>query len=739
MRKLMWFSIGFAATCGIGANFLHSTALLWLALGCLLIALLILLTCREKVRFVAVVALGCAIGACWFWLFDLWQLDMLRQLDAHTVSLSAEITDYSYETTYGCTADAVTQINGKRYRVRLYTDEENSLWPGDQVHGEFRLRLTAGGVEDDTYHKGDGIFLLAYPMGEQSVTRVGTSPARYFPAVMRNELKTLLKNVFPEDAAGFACALLLGDSGELSYAQDTAFRVSGIRHVIAVSGLHVSILFSLVYTIAGKKRGLTAMLGIPVLLLFAAVTGFTPPVTRACVMQLVMILALLVGREYDPPTALSLAVLIMLAVNPLAVTSVSLQLSTACMIGILFFSEKLQGYLMRVFRVRSTAVTRWITGAVSVALSATVMTMPLCAWYFGSVSLIGIVTNLLTLWVISFIFYGILLVCLTGYLWLPISHGIAWLIAWPIRYVLAVARWLSAFPWAAVYTSSLYTVLWLVFCYALLAIFLCSKRKRAGVLAACVLLGLFLSIGANALEPRLENYRVTVLDVGQGQCILLQSRGSTYLVDCGGDSDIGAADLAAETLLSQGIRHLDGLILTHDDRDHTGGAAYLLSRIEVGAVYMPLTAKEIYGVLAQDYGDKLCRVGQKSVFSCGDARITVFPGTASKSDNESSLCILFQAENCDILITDDRSTVGERHLLENAELPKLEVLIVGHHGAGDAAGMELLRATMPDVAVISVGGDNRYGHPNQETLARLLLFGCQIRRTDQEGTIIIRG
>jgi competence protein ComEC len=148
-----------------------------------------------------------------------------------------------------------------------------------------------------------------------------------------------VESAFPADTAAFAKALLLGDSSGLNYELDTAFKLSGIRHIIAVSGLHVSILFSLMYILAGKRKVLTALLGIPVLFLFAAVAGFSPSIVRACVMQVLMIVAMLLDKEYDPPTALSFAVLLMLAVNPSAVTSVSLQLSVGCMMGIFMFSQ----------------------------------------------------------------------------------------------------------------------------------------------------------------------------------------------------------------------------------------------------------------------------------------------------------------------------------------------------------------------------------------------------------------
>ena len=116
----------------------------------------------------------------------------------------------------------------------------------------------------------------------------------------------------------------------------------------------------------------------------------------------------------------------------------------------------------------------------------------------------------------------------------------------------------------------------------------------------------------------------------------------------------------------------------------------------------------------------------------------MFPGGNQGKENEISMCILFQAEDCDILITGDRGVGGEQALLESYDLPELELLIAGHHGAGDASGFELLSKTKPKTVAISVGEGNPYGHPTKQVLDRLAQFGCRVLRTDQQGTIIFR-
>ena len=244
---------------------------------------------------------------------------------------------------------------------------------------------------------------------------------------------------------------------------------------------------------------------------------------------------------------------------------------------------------------------------------------------------------------------------------------------------------------------------------------------------------------ASWVEPLTWECRMTVLDVGQGQCILLQSEGKTYLVDCGGDHDDTTADLAAETLLSQGIFRLDGLILTHYDRDHSGGAANLLSRVDADVVFLPDAADEAAvgaRIEAQTEGE-IVLVSRNLELACGDLNMTIYRPALENSDNDASLAVLFQTESCGILITGDRSDFGERRLVA-AGVPDVDVLIAGHHGSGYSTCPELLEAAKPETAIISVGADNPYGHPSPAVLERLTLAGCEIYRTDQCGTIVYR-
>lgn len=749
MRRLMWFAIGFAGACALGIYLSYGIWLLLAALFCLPSAIVLGRRNSQNRKRTSLALWGCLVCFLWLFGYDSLYLSSARELDGQTEILAVEITDYGNQMDYGTVAEGKLKIDNKTYRVRVYLEGEQSLSPGNRIEGKFRLRYTAaGGAQKETYHQGEGIFLLAYQEEEPVISFCQPGYLEYLGPRLRYKITGIMDLVFPADVNGFARALLLGDSSLLTYEEDRVFQISGLRHIIAVSGLHVSILFSLVYMLAGKHRGLTALIGIPVLLLFAAAAGFTPSITRACLMQILMILGLLLNREYDPPTALSFAVVTMLFVNPQTITSMSFQLSASCMVGIFLFSQRITNYLLNEKRLGAAKgkpvcvrLIQWLCSSVAATLSAMTTTIPLCVWYFGCVSLVGILSNLLTLWVISFIFYGIMLACTAGAIWLPLGKAIAWCAGWAIRYVLLVAKTLSAFPLAAVYVYSTYIVAWLVFCYILFAVFLSSREKHPVLFTCCIMIALGISIGASYLEARADAYRITMLDVGQGQCIILQNETGYYLVDCGGDTPEKAADMAGDYLLSMGITCLDGIIVTHYDTDHAGGIPLLLTRISAQKLYLPNVQDtgSIRDQLIRTCGERIIWVEPEAIVTIPEADIRVFAAAPGESDNESSLCILFQPENCDILITGDRTASGERALMAQTELPELEILIAGHHGGASSTGDELLKKTSPAVVLISVGEDNMYGHPSRLTLDRLSLHGCKVFRTDIEGTIIIGG
>lgn len=730
MRGLLWFSLGFGAACGFCAYGRHPLTLL-LPLA---VFLLSFLTGEKKTRKFLISALGIACGLLWFFRFESKVLAPVYAMDGMTQTVTIRCDSFPEETEYGYRAEGTLMLDDRNYTVLCNLKSGTEVSPGILLSGPFSFRVTAPGASaDSAYHQGEKIFLLAYPEGKLTMTQVEGS-WRHCVALLRHKMTGILDENLPADAARFSKALMLGDDTDLNYETKTDLTVSGIRHIVAVSGLHVSILFSLVYQLTFRKRLLTAAVLFPVMLVFAAMTGFTPSVSRACIMAGMMLLAMPVKREYDGPAALSLAGLLLLLHNPLAITSGSFQLSFSSVAGIYLFSTRIRGWLyVQLSKKLPEALVRYLATSVSITLGATVLTVPLSALQFGTVSLAAVITNLLVLWVVSMIFYGLIALCLVSGTFPAATLVLGKVLTGLIRYVLTVARVIADFPLAAVYTRSPYIAAWMIFVCGLLILYLVTDSRKADLLLCGLSVSLCVSLLASWTEPLLEDFRFTVLDVGQGQSLLLQTEGKTFLVDCGGSNDTVAADAAAEALLSQGISRLDGLILTHLDDDHAGAVGELLTRVDTDLLILP----PVFSEETWPAGETIY-AAEELALSFGTANIRIYPSETFGNDNENSICILFDTKNCDILVTGDRSEAGERQLLESAAIPDVDVLVAGHHGSKHATCQELLEAVRPEIVCISAARKNAFGHPAPELLERLENFGCTVYRTDLQGDIIIR-
>ncbi len=745
MRKLLWFTLGFGAACALGTYFAPGTWLLFLCSVSLLIYGGFSLARHRGIAFAAaaLAALGLSVGCCWFSIFNSIYLSPVRFLDGKTEQISLYVKDYPAETDYGLRIDGAVTLNDRAYGCRLYLNSDEVMpQPGDTVAVKARLRMTVeGGTHEPTYHRTEGVYLLAY--AEDAPTLIpGKDSIRTFPARLRQEISSLLEDLFDCDTVGFAKALLLGDKSALTYTQRNNLSISGISHVVAVSGMHLSIAFGMVQVLIFRRRFLAALLGLPAIWLFTAVAGFTPSVVRSAVMLSLSIIAQVVDREYDGPTALTIGALALLIVNPTVIASVGFQLSVGAVVGIQCFAQPMTqwicgecahlGYLGKLIRYLLTTV--------AVSLSTAVFTVPLLALHFRMVSLIAPITNALLLWAVNWCFYGTVGACILGTFWPMGGMVFAELSGWLIRYIMEIGELFGKIPCAAAYTQyNPYFTVVLIGAGVLLSLFLINQYKGKLLLAGGLSFLLLLSLLLPALESLLEDYRVTVLDVGQGQCVVLQSSGRTFVVDCGGSEREAAGEAAARYLSTQGITRIDGLILTHYDDDHISGAAHFLSRIRVDALYLPLVTDDPACRTLGELGSRVYYVEKDLSITWEDASLSVFAPVMEGKSNESGLSVLFTAGKYDTLITGDMSISGEWQLLKKKSLPRLELLIAGHHGAKNSTGDALLDLLRPEQVAISVGADNPYGHPASEMLRRAEELGCVIYRTDQAGTLIFRG
>lgn len=731
MRRLCWFVLGFAAASAAGAYWNPGLLALLPAAAASLLAGIFASSGKQRL---ALVSLGLCLGLCWFCLYDGVLLQPARLADGSTQQITMTASDYPEKTGSGLRLEGRIHLSDRSYRTMLYlSDPAVPIQPGDQIATTAQLRLTThGGHQSPTYHRSQGVFLLAYSQSDAAVIH-RKAGLREFPARLRRAVSTRLRQTQPADVQALAAALVLGDNSGLTYGQQTELSLSGIRHMTAVSGMHVSILFSLILLLTLRQRILSAVLGLPVIWLFAAMAGLTPSVVRAAVMLSMMLLARLSRREYDSPTALAFAVLVLLIANPLCVSSASFQLSVGAVTGILaLYPSLLRALAGRLAgrKSRKARLLRFLAQPLCLTLSATAMTAPLTALLFGSVSLISPVTNLLTFWAMPLAFCTAALSCV-----LPVCSALS---APLLRYLQAVSHWLGNLPGSAAYLESPYLSAFFWFATALLGLFQLGKHQKKALFAGILAVSLLCACLLEPLEP-VDDYRVTVLDVGQGQCIILECAGRVFVVDCGGNAGEAVGEQAAQALLSRGIGRIDGLILTHFDQDHIAGAAHLLQRIHTQALYLPpYWQEQSCQLLARQMEGRVYFVQEDLQLTFGPGRLQIFAPPGSAQTLQPGLSVLFSAGSFCGLITGDMDAVLERWLVRQHSLPRVSLLVAGHHGSASSTCQQLLQAVQPEIVVFSVGR-NAHGHPAGAVLERVQALGCRIYRTDQDGTLCFRG
>ena len=716
---------------------------------------------RPRGRTARYAAFGLALGFLWTagysWVF--WRPAEL--LNEKTVRLTATVSQWPQETDYGgfsvlARADTEGWVS---VPILLYVDDQGAdLRPGDRIETVAHCALAdqASSGEEITYYTAKGIFLTGQAYGRLEVERPDHIPLRDWPAYWSQALKESISKAFPDDVSGLVQALVTGNRDSLSDPFTTSLQRAGLSHTVAVSGMHLAFLAGLLSMLFGGWRRLASLVTIPVTILFTLTAGCTPSVVRAAVMILLLHIGPLFYRERDEFTSLGGALLLLLLYNPFSAAHIGLQLSFAAVAGIFLCAQPLQTALMA--RIPFRPAKRWtfwwaiqlvpkfIVSTFCATLGASVFTVPLSAIYFQSVSLIAPLSNLLTLWAVGILFGAGVLIGTLG-VFVP---ELAALVALPIaplgRYLNAVIDGLSSLTFSAVTTQSVYYRAWLVLVYLILILIpILPGKKRWIIPTCCGVITLCLAMLLNAWSFWWGSGAVTVLDVGQGQSVLVRSGQFLCLVDCGGDSYDSAGDIAADFLGDYGVGRLELLVLTHFHADHANGVAQLLKRVQVDTLAIPPATgeeeplREEILAAAEAQGVEVLEVGEDTLLTLDqDRTVQLYAPLGAGETNEAGLTCLVSNGDFDTLITGDMGADVEQQLLAHAALPDLEVLVAGHHGSKSSTSEQLLAATAPDYAFLSVGEHNSYGHPAQETLERLAAAGCRIYRTDLQGTITLR-
>jgi len=577
----------------------------------------------------------------------------------------------------------------------------------------------------------------------------------------RSELGAALDRALPEPEASLAKGILLGDRDGIPRDLTEDFNRAGISHLVAISGSNVTIVAGLVvgsfsWLIGRRRASVAAML---IVLFFAVFVGAAPSVLRAAVMGVVMLGAGVAGRPGSALGAVALAAALLTAWQPLAIDDVSFQLSFAATLGLVLLTRPLRAGIEAVLaRVLPAGAASFLGENLAVTAAATLAVLPITLASFGRVSLVALPANLLAVPAFAMIILTSAATAVLGY----VSPGAGSLVGevarLPLSYLVWVGRAFAGIPGASIEAGAGLSVAAAVAGGATLALaLLWLSRRRAeeprpeaglrfgpALTAAVLLLAFAAHTWSGVLVADGGRLSVSLLDVGQGDAILIRTPGGgTILVDGGPSGRALAAALGRE--LPPRLHRLDIVVLTHAQDDHVTGLVEVLERYEVGAVLA--SPRRGSSAAFRAWSDGLA---QRSVpvheavagewLSLGDGlRLQVLgppsPLINGSADdvNNSSVVLRLVYGDVSFLLTGDLAAEGEAALLRAGDELRSTVLKVGHHGSEGSTTAAFLNAVGPEVAAISVGAENNFGLPSPTT--QLRLAGVPFYRTDLNGRV----
>ena len=648
---------------------------------------------------------------------------------------------------------------------------------GDRVEIDGRLEPPSGG-DYGTYLERIGASATIRAAGLRLAAPDGSGIGPW--ERLRRASAAALDEAIPAPEAGLAAGILVGLRDHVDRDLAAAFTTAGVSHIVAISGWNIAIVATTLGALTGRlgrrRRTVATCLAIAV---YVAFVGPSPSVVRAAAMAACALLARELGRPTTATAAMGLAVTGLLLLDPGYVDDAGFRLSVLATAGLIAWGTTLAA---RIAGPSPGRLRGWLAESLGVSLAAQAATLPVILLDFGRLSIVSPVVNVLVAPLVAPAMAAgglALVVGLAAAVGLPAGLGtLAGLPAWFLLGVLiAIVRIGAGLPFASIGLDPPGNAIAAALAAAGLAVVVTAARrgprhapaeparpaipavpsasvhprsKRPARLVALLLETATVAVALAAIHRPDGATRITVLDVGQGDAILIEGgRGGRLLVD--GGPDPTRLLIALGERLPPWDRRIDAVVLTHPHEDHVAGLAALLSRFRVGRVFEPgmIGPGPGYQAWAQQLaggGPTRWSLGTGDRLAVDDVTLKVLwpdpgsvplhPPDSGTSINNVSIVLLGQVAGHEFLLAGDVEQAIDPKLLAEG-LPRLDFLKVAHHGSGTASTQPFLDAVQPKVAAVSVGAGNPYGHPAPATIARLHAVARQVYRTDLDGSVTV--
>ena len=612
-----------------------------------------------------------------------------------------------------------------------------------------------GEFDYELYLAQERIFTYLNIWTEKDIQKIGEENSNfftYFSMLVRNKIKKIIEQTLQKPYNYLLIGMMLGEKGLIPPEIKEIFAEAGIMHILAVSGLHVGIIAAALFFLLNflklpKKLKFTIL--ILFLIIYASITGYQPSVLRATIMFALLIGGKLINRNRNLFLSLFLAAFLILLSNPLVLYDAGFLLSFMVTFFLIYLSPILQEQLSKVLV--------WIKDPLSISIASWIGIFPLSAYFFNKVSIISIVVNIFIVpltgiaLILGFITFFI------GLVSIPLAYLIANINFFVLKMILLISKYFSLLSFSFIYTAqpSIF-VIFLYYIMIFLAIEIFYKKifpPKMKIKATILILSAVLVVIIVQVFSPVDNLKVNFINVGEGDCILIEApKKYNILIDGGGtplsDFDVGGK-VVIPYLRRKGINKINLLILTHPHLDHLEGLLAVLREFKVEMVLdsglicnIPEYREFISNIKKEGILYHQARAGDNFIFNNNLEIILLNPLYNSDFYNESdfnnaSIVVKLLYKNTDFLFTGDIENTTENNLLIWQNILKSDVLKIAHHGSSNSSSLEFLEKVNPIITIISTGKNN-FGHPSEKIIERLKDKNIPVYRTDQNGTVIIR-
>jgi competence protein ComEC len=653
----------------------------------------------------------------------------------------------------------------KNTKLIVYLKEE--YFAGDilKIEGNFEkgeVDRNYKGFNYRRYLKQNKIYGIVFSKSERIINK--RKDMYFLLEKIRDIFNTQIDNLYKEEYSGFVKGILIGNKNELDEQIINNFKASNISHILAISGLHISFIIIGIKFVLDKlinSKKIKNSILVIFLIIFWFITGKSISCMRACIMNIFIISSSIFYRKNSFYISFLYSLIFIIVLNPYNIFSVGMWLSYLGTIGIVLLYKLFYKIVYKKLK------NKFISKSFSLSLSAQILIFPVMIYVFNNFSLNFFIANIIVSFFISYILVVGYISIFISFILFPFAKILVNIECLMIYIVFKTAEITSCLPFSKISLVTPNIILIILYYIIIFYFVIYFKNNKFKILKAIInfkliivvkKLFIFITIIILISQINIVDFKLKIyfVDVQQGDCTLIRTPYGKNIIIDGGEGNSEKYDYGEKVvypyLLDRRIKKIDYLVASHADSDHMGGLIYILENMKVNHILIgiqPQNSKQLEKLIyiANKKNVKIVTLKHGDEIKIDkDVKIQVlFPVKnnliSENSLNNNSLVFKLQYNKFSMMFTGDIEKIAENELVNlyehNTSVIKTTILKIAHHGSNSSSSKEFLEIVSPQIAVIGVGKDNKYGHPSEDVLLRLKNYGTKIYRTDESGEIEI--